>query len=185
MYRNGEGVERDYAKAVEWYEKSAEGGDTVAMICLGDLYENGGYGVEQDYEKAEEWYRKGAERYRKTAEAGSDSAMASLGECYIDGKGVTADSEEALRWFTKSLEAGFQYPYVTYINKAVQGTLNSLGYGCGSPDGEADENDLIDLELDEKTRNAVRSFRRDYGMADSDLIDLELMKKILEVAENS
>ena len=136
VYVNGQGVERNIERGVGWYEKAAQSGSTAAMENLGSLYENG-YGVEQDYEKAEEWYRKGAERYRKEAEAGTVAAMASLGKCYINGKGVTADSEEALRWFTKSLEAGYQWLDETYRNKAVQGTLNSLGYDCGTPDGES------------------------------------------------
>ena len=134
------------------------------MIRLGVLY----ISRYRDNQKAVEWFEKGAE-------AGDFTGMDYLGRCYLDGIGVSVDPIEALKWFTESLEAGNQLLDETYRNIAVQGTLNSLGYDCGTADGTAGE----------RTRNAVRSFRRDYGMADSDLIDLELMKKILEVAENS
>ena len=40
-YFNGNGVPQDYAKAQEWYEKAAMGGEAVAMLNLGGLYENG------------------------------------------------------------------------------------------------------------------------------------------------
>ena len=108
------------------------------------------------------------------AEAGDIGAMLELGRSYIDGTGVSIDPTAALNWFTKAIEAGGQSPDEAYKNKAIQGTLNSLGYECGTVDGVAGE----------KTRNAVRSFRREHGMEESDLIDLELMKKMLEAAGN-
>ena len=106
------------------------------------------------------------------AEAGDTGAMLELGRSYLDGTGVSIDPEAALNWFAKAIEAGGQSPDEAYKNKAIQGTLNSLGYECGTVDGVAGE----------KTRNAVRSFRREHGMEESDLIDLELMKKMLEAA---
>jgi TPR repeat protein len=60
----GERVNQDYTKAVEWYLKSAEQGDSVAQCNLGDCYYNG-EGVNQDYTKAVEWYFKSAEQGNK------------------------------------------------------------------------------------------------------------------------
>ena len=59
MYHYGKGVSRDYAKAVEWYRKSAEQGDTNAQYELGYMYHNG-IGVSKDHTKAAEWYSKAA-----------------------------------------------------------------------------------------------------------------------------
>src|SRR5215472_14530674 len=59
LYDKGEGVEQDYTKAREWYEKGAGKGDANAMTNLGVLYAHGN-GVEQDYTKAREWYEKAA-----------------------------------------------------------------------------------------------------------------------------
>jgi TPR repeat protein len=50
-YYDGEGVGRDYEKAVEWWTKAAEQGNAEAQFWLG-LCCQYSYGVEQDYEKA-------------------------------------------------------------------------------------------------------------------------------------
>jgi TPR repeat protein len=67
-------VERDYAKAREWYEKAADKDNTEAMRDLGFLYVNG-FGLAQDYTKAREWYEKAADK-------GNTSAMVTLGSFY-------------------------------------------------------------------------------------------------------
>jgi len=59
-YENGNGVEMDLEKAVQWYQKSAEGGDSSAQYNLAICYERG-EGVEIDLEKAVQWYQKSAE----------------------------------------------------------------------------------------------------------------------------
>ena len=50
---------QDYAKALEWFEKGAASGDTLAMRDIGVLYENG-QGVPKDQVKALEWFEKAA-----------------------------------------------------------------------------------------------------------------------------
>ena len=51
------GTEPDYAKAAEWFEKSAAQGSRGARINLGYLYEQG-LGVPQDISKALNLYRE-------------------------------------------------------------------------------------------------------------------------------
>src|SRR5215831_3351452 len=66
-YANGFfGVEQDYAKAREWYEKAAAEDDWSAMTNLGLLYANG-WGVAQDYVKAREWFEKAADKDNEAA----------------------------------------------------------------------------------------------------------------------
>ena len=60
MYSENQGLERNYAKAAEWFLRAAEQGYTAAQFNLGLLYEEG-EGVEQDHEEAIKWYRKAAE----------------------------------------------------------------------------------------------------------------------------
>lgn len=61
MYDCGEGVEQDYAQALDWYEKAIEmGHNPYAMNNLGAMYYYGN-GVEQDYEKALECFEKAAD----------------------------------------------------------------------------------------------------------------------------
>ena len=54
-FEKGEGVEQNSTKAVEWYSKAAEKGDSTAMNNLGLCFEYG-RGVEQNLAKAVEWY---------------------------------------------------------------------------------------------------------------------------------
>ena len=57
---------KDEAKAVEWYEKAAEKGDSSAMYNLGACYYNG-RGVAVDIAKAREWFTKAAALGDETA----------------------------------------------------------------------------------------------------------------------
>ena len=98
MYANGEGVEQDYAKAIEWYTKAADSGNTTAMYNIGYMYMYG-EGVEQDGTKAIEWYTK-------AADLGDSDAMYNLGYMYYTGEGVEQDGEKAVEWFTKAADLG-------------------------------------------------------------------------------
>ena len=64
MYKDGQGVPKDYFKAVAWYREAANQGDAYAsplsQTLLGQIYEEGGYGVPQDYVQAYKWYDIGA-----------------------------------------------------------------------------------------------------------------------------
>ena len=97
-YKRGRGVVKDEAKAVEWYTKAADAGDTNAMCNLGFCFNNG-EGVGKDEAKAVEWYTK-------AAEAGNIYAFLLLGFCYMNGKGVGKDEAKAVEWHTKAAEAG-------------------------------------------------------------------------------
>jgi len=56
MYMQGECVEKDAKKAVEWFEKAAEQGMQGSLTTLAMMYEQG-EGVPQDKEKAKELYK--------------------------------------------------------------------------------------------------------------------------------
>src|SRR5262245_36831176 len=59
LYRNGQSVPQDYAKARELFEMAADKGDFAAMNSLALLYRNG-QGVPQDYAKARELFEMAA-----------------------------------------------------------------------------------------------------------------------------
>jgi len=98
MYRKGQGVAKDYTKALEWYLKAAEAGNSTAMNNIGWMYQKV-QGFPKDYTKALEWYLK-------AAEAGNSSAMNNIGRMYQEGEGVTKDSSKAPEWYRKAAEAG-------------------------------------------------------------------------------
>jgi uncharacterized protein YdaT len=89
---------QDYAKARDWYEKAADGGNPDAMFKLGVIYQNG-QGVALDYAKAREWYEKAADR-------GNADAMANLGWLYANGRGVPQDYAKAREWYEKAADNG-------------------------------------------------------------------------------
>ena len=60
-YQFGYGIEKDYAKAAQWYEAAAKQGVPDAQFNLAKLYEVG-FGVEMNKEKAIEWHTKAAEQ---------------------------------------------------------------------------------------------------------------------------
>lgn len=61
MYEEGLGVEKDYARAMEYYQDSLNRGYDFALTSIAYLYENR-LGVEPDLEKAVEYYRQAAEK---------------------------------------------------------------------------------------------------------------------------
>ena len=60
-------MEKNYATALKWFEKSAAQGIGQAQFNLGVFYENG-YGVDQDVQTASSWYEKAAAQGVREAE---------------------------------------------------------------------------------------------------------------------
>lgn len=61
MYVNGEGVEKDYSRAVELFQKAAEQGHLKAQTNLGVMYYKG-EGVSADLIEARKWFQKAAQQ---------------------------------------------------------------------------------------------------------------------------
>ena len=95
---SGRGIQYDYAKAKEWFEKAAAQGHAKAQANLGDMYYSG-RGVPQDYAKAKEWYEKAAAQ-------GYDNAQLGLANIYYYGKGVPQDYAKAKAWVEKAAAQG-------------------------------------------------------------------------------
>ena len=95
-YEFGTESEINYEKAVYWYNKSAEQGNSWAMNRLGDCYSEG-KGINKDEHLAFEWYKKGAEY-------GDHTAQLNLGYCYYAGKGISNNYREAVNMFQKAAD---------------------------------------------------------------------------------
>lgn len=67
MYYNGDGITKDDAKAVEWYQKAAEQGNNFAQYKLGEMYDKG-EGVARDDARAVEWWQKAAAQGNEAAQ---------------------------------------------------------------------------------------------------------------------
>lgn len=121
-YDLGEGVPKDEAKAVQWWEKAAERGNVSAQVSLAAAYSLG-VGVPKNYAAAVRWWKKAAEQGDVTAEG-------NLGTAYGLGMGVPKDEVESVRWHTKAAENG---------NAASQLSLGMFYIqGAGVPKDEAE-----------------------------------------------
>ena len=94
MYHSGEGVSKDYKKALHWYEKAAKQGYANAQYNLGGMYHLG-HGVSQDYKKSFHWHEKAAKQ-------GDATAQLILGGMYHLGRGVPKDYKKSFHWYEKA-----------------------------------------------------------------------------------
>lgn len=105
-YYKGYGVTKDYKKAVEWFEKSANQGNTMSLCKLGICLRKGGYGISQNPEKAIKLFHQAYEIACKNFESDknalkefkSEPAL-ELGRCYKNGEGIEQNFHEAFKWF--------------------------------------------------------------------------------------
>lgn len=99
MYEFGEGVSKNTAKAVEWYQKAATQGYARAQHNLGWRYLNG-MDVPKDMVKAVEWLQKAADQ-------GEAGAQYGLGLIYGTGDGMPKDLRKAVEWYQKAAAQGY------------------------------------------------------------------------------
>lgn len=135
MYYYGQGVDKDYDKAFQWYTKSALQDNSDSQNMLGIMYRFG-FGVDKDINKSIEYYtkavkqenhyamnnlaqlylvgdgkiqkdyRKSMNLYLKAEQLGNVSAMHALGIIYENGYGVDKNLETALSWYEKASKKG-------------------------------------------------------------------------------
>lgn len=115
VYYNGDGVEKDYAKAMKYYRKAAKQGNAEAQNKLGEMYILG-QGVKIDNAEAMKWFRKAAKQ-------DNDWAQTNLGIIYYEGYGVEIDYMEAIKWYRKAAEKG------NYVAQIKLGNMYCDGYG--------------------------------------------------------
>ena len=98
LYDEGDGIEEDHEKALNWYSKSAEQGYAKAQANLSEIYLLD-EGVDQNYEKGLYWAQKAAEQ-------GDALGQVNLGIIYSDGLGVPQDYDIAVAWYRKAADQG-------------------------------------------------------------------------------
>ena len=98
VYFRGEGVDRDYAEALEWYLKAADQGNVSAQVAVGAMYAKG-RGTKQDYAEANRWFFSAGNK-------GNAFAQFNMGTAYENGLGIQADHTQAFKWFLRAAENG-------------------------------------------------------------------------------
>jgi TPR repeat protein len=88
----GKGVEQNYDEAIQWFEKAAQVGYSEAQKALGLFYY-----TKENYEKSKYWFQTAAQQ-------GDGDAQIYLANLYLEGKGVSLDSNKGISWLKKSAE---------------------------------------------------------------------------------
>lgn len=90
------GIQPDPQRALYWYQKAIDQGNTDAMVDLGLCYSNGGCLPLNE--------TKAAELFKQAAEEGNARGQYMLADEYQQGNGVKQSDQEAFYWMTKSAE---------------------------------------------------------------------------------
>ena len=99
MYAFGYGVDQDYLKAAEWYEKSVAEGNPFAAYALGSLYRRG-QGVEQNEERAFSLFTMAATDGDKP----NAYAQYELGRMCRKGIGTAPDQAASEQWYKQAYQ---------------------------------------------------------------------------------
>ena len=87
------GVEKDYQKALHYYDLAAQQDDPWAINNIGFMYAQG-KGVDENPQEALRWYKR-------AAKFGHFEAQYNLGARYAGGQGVELNLIEAHYWFSR------------------------------------------------------------------------------------
>lgn len=95
---------KDYARALELYQRLADTGHAKAMAEIGWMYDQG-QGVARDYASAKEWYEK-------AIAAGYSNGYWRIGDLYKEGgPGIEKNWATAKRWYEKAGADGHIFGY--------------------------------------------------------------------------
>ena len=123
MYYHGNGVDKNDAKTLQYFEKAAAHGNARAMFKLGYMFYNG-LGVAQDDVKAFEYFKRAAEQ-------GYANAQYHLGYMFYNGLGVAQYYAEAFKWFKLAAAQGDARAHINL------GIMLAKGEGVDKNDEEA------------------------------------------------
>ena len=98
LYAKGFGVEKDYATAMQWFQRAAGQGSPRAQYYIGMMYERG-YGVPRSYDTALDWYRRAAAK---------DFPLAEIAMARFYGRGLVVERDPAQRatWLLRAAGQG-------------------------------------------------------------------------------
>ena len=113
FYQFGWAVKADYAIAHHHYLMAAERGHKMCQLLVGQALLEGVDGITVDLSGGASWVLR-------AAEAGLVEAQAEGGFCYLSGKGVGKDIEEALRWSRLAAEQGHAWAQYRTANILIR-----------------------------------------------------------------
>jgi uncharacterized protein len=104
IYRDGTQVERDQIKAMEYYGKACDAGNTEGCIIAADNYEHAAKSINMDEAVSSIAFSLARVYYEKACEGGSGGGCYNAGVFYRTGQGVGADIVKAEVLFKKGCD---------------------------------------------------------------------------------
>ncbi len=114
IYGRGDGIERDFSKALKWLQKAADAGHKESQFMVSNLYRKG-QGTEPSMNKAVEYALMAAKQNHAAAQN-------NLGLFYLQGLGVDKDLKKGFEWTYKSAKAGYADAQNTLSGLYASGT---------------------------------------------------------------
>ncbi|MCC8050769.1 MAG: hypothetical protein LIP10_08950 [Clostridiales bacterium] len=167
-YENGQGVEKDYATSLNYYEKAAQMHYNLAEYAAGLAYQNG-QGCDINKEKAFKYYKL-AEKH------GSYDAINQVGWCLTNNFGTENDYDRAFAKFQKGEQKG--------LNACVAnlGWCYRFGHGVPQDYKTAIEKFKNAIELDENDAYSFRCLADLYYNGQGVPVNKEEAKKLYQKA---
>jgi localization factor PodJL len=169
-----QGNSADYGLAAKWYGEAASYGLADSQYNLGILAEHR-LGMTTNLGAAYQWFALAAKNGDTEAAKRRDLVMVQL-----DAETLAAAEQVVKGWKAKPAlaeanevaePAGWGMPGETPTASLVtraQNLLNKLGYDAGPPNGQ----------LDDQTRNAIKSFERRNGLEETGEVNIPLVTKL-------
>ncbi|KAJ3067867.1 hypothetical protein HDU98_008947 [Podochytrium sp. JEL0797] len=105
MYLNGDGVEKDIGKSIDWFKNAAMEGDVSAQFEVARIYESGLGGVEVNFKEALNWFEDVV--YKEAAAKNDARAQFMVGQYHHRGLGMEkVDMAKAIEWYKKASSHG-------------------------------------------------------------------------------
>lgn len=148
-YYDGDGVDQDFTKALEYFQIAADQGDGFAQAMVGKCHYEGTV-VDQDFTEAVKYFQY-------SAMSGNVDGWNSLGACYYEGKGVMQSYKLAFKCFQEAAkqndpDALFMIGLYYYEGRVVeQNFATAVRYFALSNSAENSEQEFVE----EKSRRKV------------------------------
>jgi localization factor PodJL len=169
-----QGDKADYGLAAKWYSEAAAYGLADSQYNLGILAEHG-LGTTKNLGAAYQWFALAATNGDTEAAKRRD-----LVKVQLDPQTLAAAEQAVKSWKAKPAiseanevalptewTASTETPTVSLVTRA-QKLLNKLGYDAGPPNGQ----------LDNQTRDAIKSFERRNGLDETGEVNIPLVTKL-------
>ncbi|QHI89957.1 protein phosphatase 2C domain-containing protein [Klebsiella sp. MPUS7] len=155
----GDGVERDYTKALKWLRVAESKGHIEATLIVARIYENGDEHVKQNLLEAMERYLR--------IEAKSPIAQYRLGKMYEDGRGVEKNELKAKAFYRKASKK-YKLAAEALKNLSLHDIANEQTRIISLDESKPSQNFAHYLETNKMSSPPVSLFNAQYVQVDTD-----------------